>query len=99
MSPNRLVRAGDLVLQKDLVERLGLDPTLLANLAGGRRNAAEFPRPVTGRGSRGIWLWSEVEQWYETKYPEYMASRRAAPGVSRQRDPRPSCKGRGRKAA
>jgi hypothetical protein len=85
VSPDRLVRVGDLVLQKDIVERLGLNPTAVANLASERRRCG-FPRPIIGRGSRGIWLWPEVESWYEQEMPKTVEGRRAAEKAARLTD-------------
>ena len=77
MSERRLVDASELVLQKDIVERLGINPTKLSNLASGRRNSLGFPRPVACRGSRGIWLWSEVESWWSRTQSESVKRRRS----------------------
>lgn len=87
---DRQVWASDLVLQSDIVARTSVNPTTLANLVSGRKNlAASFPRPVQGRGKCGIWVWPEVQEWFETVY---WPSR--TPNSSHQRDPRPACKGR-----
>lgn len=87
MTPDRLVSVSDLVLQKDIVEQLGLNPTAVANLAGGRRRNAGFPRPVTGHGNRGIWLWSEVETWYRNIWPSTVEGLRSAESAARIRRP------------
>lgn len=68
MPEERLVKASDLVLLKDIVERTGMNPTTLNNLATSKRCTSGFPRPITGRGSRGIWLWPEVEAWWYREY-------------------------------
>lgn len=79
MNPDRMVRAGDLVIQKDIVERLGMNAQAVANLASARdRKRADFPRPIAGKGARGVWLWSEVESWYKTQLPTSVEGRRNA---------------------
>jgi hypothetical protein len=64
MHEDRFVKASDLVLIRDIADRTGMNPTKLLNAASSRRNETGFPCPVTGHGSRGIWLWPEVEEWW-----------------------------------
>ena len=70
MHEDRLVMASDLVLLKDIAERTGMNPTTLLNAASARRRQTGFPCPVSGRGSQGIWLWSEVEAWWHGIYTQ-----------------------------
>ncbi len=70
MHEDRLVKTSDLVLLKDIVERTRMNPTTLLNAASSRRNQSGFPCPVAGQGSRGIWLWSEVEEWWHSVYTQ-----------------------------
>lgn len=68
MHEDRMVPASDLVLMKDIAERTGMNPTTLLNAASARRTRSGFPCPIAGQGSRGIWLWSEVETWWHEVY-------------------------------
>lgn len=77
MDSDRLVRASDLVLQKQIADRLGISPQTVANLTSARRSRG-FPRPVTGKGRTGIWSWEEVEDWYRAYWPSTPEGRRAA---------------------
>lgn len=70
MHEDRLVNASDLVLIKDIAERTGMNPTTLLNAASARRSRSEFPCPIAGQGSRGIWLWPEVEDWWYKIYTQ-----------------------------
>lgn len=88
MPHDRQVWASDLCLQRDIAERLNLNPTTVANLAGRKHDDCGFPRPVQGRGNRGIWLWPEVEQWWETYYPTTKAAKQASSRDRRIRLPR-----------
>jgi hypothetical protein len=83
MHEDRLVNANDLVLLKDIAERTGMNPTKLSNLATARRRTSGFPCPVSGQGSRGIWLWSEVEAWWYQEYVRPVPSDK--PPLVRQR--------------
>lgn len=74
MPEDRLVKASDLVLLKDIAERTGMNPTKLSNMASARRNLTGFPCPISGRGNRGIWLWSEVEAWWYEQYTKPQVS-------------------------
>lgn len=90
MPADRLVDANDLVLLRDISERTGLHPTAVANIASGHRRRLEpFPRPVAGRGQRGIWLWSEVEAWWKSVKPETVEGVRAASKAAKIRPTRP----------
>lgn len=70
MHEDRLVNASDLVLLKDIAERTGMNPTTLLNAASARRVKTGFPCPIHGQGSRGIWLWPEVEDWWYRVYTQ-----------------------------
>ena len=84
MHEDRLVQASDLVLLKDIAERTGMNPTTLLNAASARRNRTGFPCPITGQGSRGIWLWPEVEEWWHKMYTQPSVDARR-PHTVRQR--------------
>lgn len=83
MQEDRLVNASDLVLIKDIAERTGMNPTTLLNAASARRSRTGFPCPISGQGSRGIWLWSEVEDWWHKIYMQ--PSENHKPSTVRQR--------------
>lgn len=83
MDQDRLVSAADLATQKDIVERLNLNPQLVANITGRKRGRTGFPAPICGRGNRGIWLWSEVKAWYDLEQPKTIEARKAAAKTSR----------------
>lgn len=85
MHEDRLVNASDLVLLKDIAERTGMNPTTLSNAANARRRTTGFPCPIAGQGSRGIWLWSEVEDWWYEQYVKPRPNEKPQPVRSRYR--------------
>lgn len=80
----RLVSVDDLVTLEEIAKRCKMSKTAVRNIVSGRdgRKRLGFPRPVTGKGARGIWLWPEVNEWYTNTMPRTAEGRRRAARAS-----------------
>lgn len=76
----RLVPVSELVTVDVIAERLRMSVNTASNVATGRdgRYKHKFPRPLVGRGVRGVWLWTEVEAWWIAVAPKTVEARRRA---------------------
>lgn len=76
----RLVPVDDLVTIDEIAKRLRWSVNATANVVTGRdgRNKLKFPRPLVGRGKRGVWLWTDVWRWYEKASPRSAEARKRA---------------------
>ena len=79
MSTN-LVPIEDLVTIDEIAKRLHWSVNATLNVATGRdgRYKLKFPRPLVGPAKRGVWLWTDVLQWFEETAPRTLEGRRRA---------------------
>lgn len=61
----RLVSVDELVSIDDIAQRLKMSVNVASNIVRGRdgRHRLKFPKPLVGRGTHAVWLWSDVEEW------------------------------------
>lgn len=54
----------DLVSQADIAQRRGRSRESISQLVKGERGPGNFPRPRHFVADRALWLWPEVERWF-----------------------------------
>lgn len=99
MRPN-LVPVDDIVTVDEIAKRLHWSVNACLNVVTGRdgRYKLKFPRPLVGCAKRGVWLWTDVEAWYEETAPKSILSRKRTAQVPDSTYKRPSWRS-GRKSA
>lgn len=92
----RLVPVDELVTVDDIAKRLKMGVNTVMNIVKGRdkRFKDRFPAPITGKGTRAVWLWTEVEAWYEQIEQKTIAAQRRARRVSNTYKQPQWCRGR-----
>lgn len=68
----RTVPVDELVTVFEIADMLKMSVNSASNIITGRdgRYKLKFPKPLVGRGTRAVWLWTEVESWYEAVGPK-----------------------------
>lgn len=59
------VEPEDLVSQADIAQRRGRSRESISQLVKGERGPGDFPRPRHFVADRALWLWPEVERWFD----------------------------------
>ena len=77
---SRLVPVNELVTVDDIAVRLKMSINSVSNIVRGRdgRKRLRFPQPLVGRGTRAVWLWEDVEAWYDATAPKSQQARQKA---------------------
>lgn len=62
-----LVPVDDLVTIDEIADRLHWNVGLVLNIVTHKdeRYKLKFPKPLVGPAKRGVWLWTDVEAWFE----------------------------------
>ena len=55
----------DLVSQADIAQRRGRSRESISQLVKGERGPGDFPRPRHFVAGRALWLWPDVERWFD----------------------------------
>lgn len=99
MRPN-LVPVDDLVTVDEIAERLHWSINSCMNIITGRdgRYKLKFPKPLVGRAKRGVWLWTDVEAWFEETAPKSIEARKRAAQAASMTNRRPNWRN-GKKSA
>ncbi|MDR0285989.1 MAG: hypothetical protein LBI33_14040 [Propionibacteriaceae bacterium] len=58
----------DLVTLADIGEKTNRTRESVRLLAGGKRGPGGFPAPITDAGSRSLYSWAAVREWFRTHY-------------------------------
>lgn len=69
---SRQVFVNELVTVDDIAKRWKMSVGQVSNIVCGRdgRKKTHFPEPICGKGTRAVWLWPAVEEWYEKHTPK-----------------------------
>ncbi len=83
MSSN-LVSIDDLVTLDDIAKRMHWSLNTTMNIAQGRdgRYKLKFPKPLIGPAKRGVWLWTDVWNWFEETAPKVIENRKRSAQVA-----------------
>jgi hypothetical protein len=76
----QLVPIDDLVTVDEIAKRLHWSINATCNVVQGRdgRYKLKFPKPIVGTAKRGVWLWTDVWEWFENTAPKTVEARRRA---------------------
>ena len=77
---DRLVAVDDLVTVDEIAKRLRMSVNAVSNIVRGNegRRKLKFPKPLVGKGTRAVWMWDDVEEWYDATAPKSLEARRRA---------------------
>lgn len=69
---SKMVYISELVTVDDIAKRWKMSVGQVSNIVCGRdgRKKAHFPQPICGRGTRAVWLWPDVQEWYDKNTPK-----------------------------
>ena len=82
----RVVPVSELVTVDEIARKLRMSVNAAVHMVRGRDGRAKtpFPAPLVGKGDRGVWLWTEVEEWWTASAPRSLKQRRRAARVASQ---------------
>lgn len=65
---SRQVYVNDLATVDTIARRKKMSVGHVSNIVKGKITKKKgFPQPIVGWGCRGVWLWSDVDEWFKTQ--------------------------------
>lgn len=77
---SRQVYVSDLVTVDDIARRYKMSVGEVTQYVRGKvgRRKVKFPQPLVGKGTRAVWLLSDIEDWHDGTLPkQYRDEKRA----------------------
>lgn len=76
---SRQVYVSELATVDDIAKRWKMSVGQVSNIVTGRDcKRSHFPQPIHGKGTRAVWLWPDVEEWYSRNAPKSRLEERRA---------------------
>lgn len=86
---SRKVDVNDLVTLDMIAKRFHMSVAQASNIVCNRwhKKRRSFPQPLKGKGTRAVWLWPDVKEWYDEVRPhETEAQRKAAKQLKKTKE-------------